>query len=76
MQLQADVLGTEVVRPKVSETTSLGAAYAAGLAVGFWRDLDSLRANWQVDRTWQAQIDEQTRDAGYCRLEKGRRTHI
>ena len=70
MQLQADVLGTEVVRPKVSETTSLGAAYAAGLAVGFWRDLDSLRANWQVDRTWQSQIDEQTRDAGYAGWKK------
>ena len=51
MQLQADILGTEVIRPKVAETTSLGAAYAAGLAVGFWRDLESLRANWQVGRS-------------------------
>ena len=52
-QIQADVLDVPVVRPHVIETTCLGAAYAAGLAVGFWPDLDALRANWQVDRTWQ-----------------------
>jgi glycerol kinase len=50
MQFQADVLGVPVVRPKVSETTALGAAYLAGLAVGFWRSLDEIRAQWQVDR--------------------------
>jgi glycerol kinase len=70
MQLQADILGTEVVRPRVSETTSLGAAYAAGLAVGFWSDLESLRANWQVDRTWRPEIDEQKRNAGYAGWKK------
>ena len=53
MQFQADILGVPLVRPKVSETTALGAAYAAGLAVGFWRDLDELRANWKEDKTWQ-----------------------
>src|SRR5690606_37178562 len=53
MQFQADVLGVSVVRPKVAETTALGAAYAAGLAVGFWSDLDELAANWQEDRRWQ-----------------------
>ena len=66
MQLQADILGTEVVRPKVRETTSLGAAYAAGLAVGFWEDLDALRANWQQDRSWQPQLDEARRAKGYA----------
>jgi glycerol kinase len=53
MQFQADILGVPVVRPVVAETTALGAAYAAGLAVGYWRGLDDLRRNWQVDRTWQ-----------------------
>ena len=52
MQFQADVLDVPVVRPTVAETTCLGAAYAAGLAVGFWPDLDALRANWRADRTW------------------------
>ena len=53
MQFQSDILGVPVVRPKIAETTSLGAAYAAGLAVGFWNNLDDLRQNWQVDRTWK-----------------------
>ena len=53
MQFQADILGVPVVRPSVSETTALGAAYAAGLAVGFWKNLDDLSANWQEDKTWQ-----------------------
>ncbi|MEZ4862985.1 MAG: glycerol kinase GlpK [Caldilineaceae bacterium] len=65
MQLQADILGVEVIRPQVAETTSLGAAYAAGLAIGFWEDLNSLRQNWQIDRQWQPQIDEATRAAGF-----------
>ena len=70
MQLQADILGTEVIRPRVAETTSLGAAYAAGLAVGYWENLDSLRANWQVDRRWQAQIDEAQRESGFAGWKK------
>ncbi|HEY4268607.1 MAG TPA: glycerol kinase GlpK [Galbitalea sp.] len=57
MQIQADVLGVPVVRPVVAETTALGAAYAAGLAVGFWNDLDELRANWQEDRRWERAIE-------------------
>ncbi|QIM16759.1 glycerol kinase GlpK [Leucobacter insecticola] len=52
MQFQADVLGVPVVRPQVAETTALGAAYVAGLAVGFWSGLDELRANWREDRHW------------------------
>lgn len=70
MQLQADILGTDVIRPKVAETTSLGAAYAAGLAVGYWRSLDDLRANWQQDRAWSPQIDEAAREAGFAGWKK------
>jgi glycerol kinase len=52
MQFQADVLGVDVVRPVVVETTALGAAYAAGLAAGFWSGLDELRAQWREDARW------------------------
>jgi len=65
MQFQADILGVPVVRPVVAETTALGAAYAAGLAVGYWDSLDDLRQNWQVDRTWQPQMPEAQREALY-----------
>ncbi|TFB70061.1 glycerol kinase GlpK [Cryobacterium sp. Hz9] len=58
MQFQADILGVPVVRPVVAETTALGAAYAAGLAVGFWSGLDELRTNWQEDSRWTPQMDE------------------
>jgi glycerol kinase len=61
MQFQADMLNREVVRPVVRETTALGAAYAAGLAVGFFASLDELRANWAVDRTWRPQLEEARR---------------
>lgn len=70
MQLQADILGVEVIRPQVAETTSLGAAYAAGLAVGFWDNLEMLRRNWQVDRQWQPQLAEERRAAGYHAWQK------
>ena len=70
MQLQADILGAEVVRPRVAETTSLGAAYAAGLAVGYWENLDALRENWQVGRRWQPQIDETRRESGFAGWKK------
>ena len=61
MQFQADILGVPVVRPKVAETTALGSAYAAGLATGFWKNLEDLRANWQVDKTWEPVMDSTTR---------------
>ena len=61
MQFQADILGVPVVRPMVAETTSLGAAYAAGLAVGFWGNLEDLRENWGVDKTWEPKMDAETR---------------
>ena len=56
MQIQADLLGIDVVRPKVNETTALGAAYAAGLAVGFWKDTDALAANWAEGARWSPTI--------------------
>jgi glycerol kinase len=62
MQFQADILGVPVVRPVVAETTALGAAYAAGLAVGFWSDLDELRANWQEDSRWEPKMDAEERE--------------
>jgi glycerol kinase len=65
MQFQADVLGVPVVRPTVAETTSLGAAYAAGLAVGFWSEVEDLRANWGKDKEWQPQMDPAERDKEY-----------
>jgi glycerol kinase len=63
MQFQADILGVPVVKPVVAETTALGAAYAAGLAVGFWATQEDLIANWQEDKTWKPQMlaDEQGR---------------
>ena len=70
MQLQSDFLDTEVVRPVIVETTSLGAAYAAGLAVGFWPDLESLKANWQTDKVWQPQMDSERRSAGFAKWKK------
>jgi glycerol kinase len=62
MQFQADLLGVPVIRPKVTETTALGAAYAAGLAVGFWNDLGELRANWSEDKRWEPNMDTAERE--------------
>ena len=62
MQFQADILGVPVVRPVVAETTALGAAYAAGLAVGFWDSLDDLRSNWQEDSRWEPKMADVDRD--------------
>jgi glycerol kinase len=66
MQLQADICGVPVVRPVVAETTALGAAYAAGLAAGFWRDTDELRANWQQGRRWEPTWTADRRAGGYA----------
>jgi glycerol kinase len=70
MQFQADMLAVPVVRPTVSETTALGAAYAAGLAVGVWRSTDELRRNWRAARSWQPQMPAAQRDALYRRWQK------
>jgi glycerol kinase len=65
MQFQSDVLGVPVIRPQVAETTALGAAYAAGLATGFWSNLEDLRQNWQIDHTWEPKMDTDAREQQY-----------
>ena len=70
MQFQADVLDVPVIRPKVSETTALGAAYAAGLAVGFWKDYDELRSNWGMDKKWTPAMSEDLRKKLYSGWKK------
>jgi glycerol kinase len=65
MQFQSDILDVPVIRPKVAETTSLGAAYAAGLAVGFWGEIEDLRANWAKDHEWTPRMDADRRDREY-----------
>jgi glycerol kinase len=70
MQFQADILDRPVVRPVIQETTALGAAYAAGLAVGFFENLDDLRAKWAEDRTWRPTIEAPERDRLYARWKK------
>jgi glycerol kinase len=70
MQFQADVLDVPVIRPTVAETTSLGAAYAAGLAVGFWSEVEDLRANWGKDKEWQPRMDPDEREKEYALWKK------
>jgi glycerol kinase len=65
MQIQADILGVPVSRPVVAETTALGAAYAAGLAIGFWQDTDELRSHWEESKRWEPQWSEKQREEGY-----------
>ena len=66
MQLQADILGVPVSKPVVAETTALGAAYAAGLAVGFWKDTEELRENWNEDKRWEPTWSEEQRETGFA----------
>jgi glycerol kinase len=70
MQFQADVMGVPVIRPAVAETTSLGAAYAAGLATGLWNEIDDLRENWAEDKEWTPQMDPDRREAEYAQWKK------
>ncbi|MEW9520207.1 glycerol kinase GlpK [Streptomyces tubercidicus] len=70
MQHQADVLGVPVIRPVISETTCLGAAYAAGLATGVWQDLDELRSHWRRDTEWTPRMDGPTRDREFAQWRK------
>jgi glycerol kinase len=65
MQFQADILGRPVLRPTVRETTALGAAYAAGLTVGYFQNIEDLRANWAVDHSWQPRMDQNEREKMY-----------
>jgi glycerol kinase len=70
MQMQADILGVPVSRPVVAETTALGAAYAAGLATGFWQNTDELRSHWQESKRWEPQWDQEQRERGYAGWKK------
>jgi glycerol kinase len=70
MQFQADIVNVPVVRPKITETTALGAAYAAGLAVGYWRSRDDLLSNWAVDKRWTPKMSEQNRSALFSAWQK------
>jgi glycerol kinase len=70
MKFQADVLGVPVVRPRIAETTALGAAYAAGLAVGFWSSTDEIRTNWTADREWRPAMPEDERERLYAQWRK------
>lgn len=70
MQFQADVLGVPVIRPKVAETTALGAAYAAGLATGFWQNTDEMRANWGMDKTWEPNANSNASTELYSQWKK------
>jgi glycerol kinase len=70
MQFQSDILGVPVIRPTVAETTALGAAYAAGLAVGFWAKVDDLRANWGKDREWEPKMEAKDREKTYKKWKK------
>ena len=70
MQMQADVMQVDVVRPKIIETTALGAAYAAGLAVGFFENIDQVRAKWREDRRWKADSSSTLATSGYKQWKK------
>ena len=70
MQFQADILGVPVVRPKVAETTALGAAYAAGIAVGFWKGEEDVIANWAEDKRWIPSMDEDAKAKTYRNWKK------
>jgi glycerol kinase len=70
MQFQADILDVPVVRPVVAETTALGAAYAAGLAVGFWSSTDEIRANWRHGKRWEPALDADRREHLYADWKK------
>ncbi|MEC7228312.1 MAG: FGGY-family carbohydrate kinase, partial [Candidatus Latescibacterota bacterium] len=70
MQFQADLLDVPVIRPRVAETTALGAAYAAGLAVGFWSNVDELRSNWSAHHGWNPSMDACVREAHIAQWKK------
>ena len=70
MQFQADMLGVDVVRPKVAETTALGAAYAAGIAVGYWSGEQDVIDNWAEDKRWTPQLDEKEQQRLYRNWKK------
>ena len=70
MQMQADIMGIEISRPLIAETTALGAAYAAGLAIGFWASQEELCKQWQQSRRWVPTSTKEVREAGYAQWKK------
>ena len=70
MQIQADVMGIEVIRPQNTETTALGAAYSAGLALDFWKDTDEIRAHSKTSTSWSPKSTAESRSHGYARWQK------
>jgi glycerol kinase len=70
MQFQADILNVPVVRPRITETTALGAAYAAGLATGFWKTTDELLANWGKDKEWVPNMSSDDRETQFAKWKK------
>ena len=76
MQFQADILGVPVIRPEVAETTALGAAYAAGLATGFWDNQEEVRDNWAEDKRWEPNMDCRQARRVLQVLEEGRHPHL
>jgi glycerol kinase len=70
MQMQADIMGIDITRPLITETTALGAAYAAGLAVGFWKNTDELKKQWKQSRRWSATTSVADRASGYAGWKK------
>ena len=70
MQIQADIMGVTVTRPRISETTAMGAAYAAGLAVGFWSGIEEIRSQWKMDKQWQPATDSDSRAIGFSGWKK------
>ena len=70
MQMQADIMGIDITRPLITETTALGAAYAAGLAVGFWKNTDELKKQWKQSRRWSATTSVEDRASGYAGWKK------
>ena len=76
MQFQADILGVDVLRPQCVETTALGAAYLAGIAVGYWEDVEDVRANWALSRTFHADMTDEKETTFVKRLEESSRSRI
>jgi len=70
MQFQSNLLGIELTRPKIAETTALGVAYAAGLAIEFWQNLEELKNNWQEDKSWQSNMTDEERQQLFQKWQK------
>jgi len=76
MQFQSEILGVPVVRPQVTETTTLGAAYLSGLAVGYWKDKEEIAKKWKVDREFKSNMDKKTKEKLYSGWKKARKRSL